>query len=163
MKSRTILVSKYSKPLPTKQTKDFHLNRNQKYRPEDFKNYNDWFYFVHIDPYVRIVHALGMFLGLFFFTITFYKVCIFGISLSSIILFFIGTFFFYFLPLLSHHFYDGATAISSPGEFHSTIITVIHINLLTVTGTYDRWLRKFIQKYPFTKEAWELEEKNVYS
>jgi hypothetical protein len=162
MKVRKILVSKFSKPLPTIETKEFHMGRNRRYCPSDFESYNDWFYFIHIDPYVRLVHAVGMFLGLFFFIISGYKLWIFGISVSSLVFFLIGTFFFYFLPLLSHSFYDGGSAIASPDKFHSTIINVIHINLMTVTGTYDLWLRKFIKKYPFTREAWALEEKEFY-
>ncbi len=82
-------------------------------------------------------------------------------NLEVVIIFFSGMFFFYFLPLISHFIYDGGTAKSTPDKFHSTLIPVIHINLLTLTGRYDNWLRNYIQKYPFTVEAWELEERNV--
>jgi hypothetical protein len=32
---------------------------------------------------------------------------------------------------------------------------------MTLTGKFDPWLREFIKKYPFTVEAWKLEEKKI--
>jgi hypothetical protein len=166
MMRKTFLISKKSKIWPTQDTKDFHLVRNKKFQPSKFQTYNDWFYFIHIDQYVRLGHAFGMFLGLFFFTITIYKLVIFGLSINLISPLAVGTFFFYFFPLLTHIFYEGncfegGTAIAPPSKFLTTLIPVIHINLMTVSGTYDGWLRNFIKKYPFIKDAWELEEKEI--
>jgi hypothetical protein len=155
------LISRFSRLLPTAETKSFHLKRNAEYTPDKFLSYNDWFYFIHVDPYLRWVHASGMMIGILFYIVAAYNVWIFGLRLSAGFQVMTGVFFFYFLPLISHYFYDGGSAKSTPDKFHSTLIPVIHINLLTLTGTYDQWLRKFIQKYPFTVEAWQLEEKNV--
>lgn len=155
------LIPKSSRLLPSKASRQFHLERNRKYGPDKFQCYNDWFYFIHIDPILRWWHGLGMMTGIIFYIFAALDLWVFGLGLSCIIKFLVGVFFFYFLPLISHFIYDGGTAKSSPDKFHSTLIPVVHINLLTLTGSYDSWLRKFIEKYPFTKDAWDLEEKKV--
>jgi hypothetical protein len=153
------LVPRSARLFPTQKSRSFHIERNTIYTSDKFNTYNDWFYFIHIDPYLRWVHAFGMVVGVIFFSISFYNFWILGLNSFPITLCLIGTFFFYFLPLLSHYYYDGGGAKSSPDSYLSTFIPVIHINLLTLTGRYDRWLRKFIIKYPFTVEAWELVER----
>lgn len=158
---KTILVPKSARILPTAETKAFHMKRNEIYTADKFQSYNDWFYFIHVDPYIRGIHAFGMMIGFLLYFIAAFNTWIFGVNWASAIQVMIGVFFFYFLPLISHYFYDGGSAKSTPDRFHSTLVPVIHINIMTLTGTYDHWLRKFIQKYPFTSEAWDLEEKNV--
>lgn len=135
------------------------MKRNEQFTPDKFQTYNDWFYFIHVDPFLRWVHAIGMMIGCILYYFSAYQLWLTGFGLSVVVKFLIGVFFFYFLPLISHYIYDGGSAKSTPDKFHSTLIPVIHINLLTLTGTYDKWLRKFIVKYPFTVEAWQLEEK----
>jgi hypothetical protein len=137
----------------------FHEKRNAAYQAEKFQSYNDWFYFIHVDPFIRFWHALGMCLGFCFYFKTFYLFMNKGLVLSLLPHFLIGVFFFYFLPLISHYYYDRGSAKSTPDRFHSTLIPVIHINLMTLTGQYDKWLRKFVEKYPFTTDAWQLEER----
>lgn len=156
-----VYFSRHSRLVPTKSSREFHLERNARYTPEKFQSYNDWFYFIHVDPFIRWIHAFGMIIGCFLYIISIYEFIIFGFGWAPVIKFFAGMFFFYFLPLISHFIYDGGTAKSTPDKFHSTLVPVIHINLLTITGRYDKWLRKFIQKYPFTVEAWQLEERDV--
>lgn len=155
-----MLVPKSARLIPTAETRAFHRKRNATYTVDRFETYNDWFYFIHVDPYTRWVHAIGMMIGSSLYILSAYHAWIFGFTMSLIVQIFSGMFFFFFLPLLSHYFYDGGDAKSESKTLHSTFIPVIHINLMTLTGTYDRWLRKFIEKYPFTVEAWELEERN---
>ncbi len=156
-----IYVSKITRIIPTRESRSIHADRIAKYTPDKFQTYNDWFYFIHVDPVVRWIHAFGMVVGTFLYVISAYELIIFGFGLSFLVKFFVGMFFFFFLPSISHFVYDGGGARSTPDKFHSTLIPVIHINLMTLTGKYDQWLRKFIQKYPFTVEAWKLEEKEV--
>lgn len=158
---KTKLIPKSSLLFPNKKTRLFHLERNSQYGKEKFQSYNDWFYFIHVDPILRWWHAIGMTIGTLFYIVAAFDAWFIGLSWAVAIEIFIGVFFFYFLPLISHFFYDGGTAKSSPDKFHSTLIPVIHINLMTLTGQYDSWLRKFIIKYPFTKAAWELEERKL--
>lgn len=156
-------VSQWSKLIPTESSRNFHRKRNLKYTPDKFETYNDWFYFIHIDPFTRWVHAFGMITGSFIYLLSIYRFFILGLSFGLILQIFTGMFFFFFLPLLSHYFYDGGQAKSTPDKFHSTLLPVIHINLMTITGTYDSWLNEFVKKYPFTVEAWELIEKSSSS
>lgn len=153
------LSPKWARPIPNKESRKFHQERNDRYTPDKFEHYNDWFYFIHVDPFTRWIHAIGMVIGFIFYFISGYELWIFGLNAGVVIKFLVGVFFFYFLPLISHYIYDGGSAKSTPDKFHSTLIPVIHINLLTLTGQYDKWLRKFMIKYPFTREAWQLEEK----
>lgn len=155
---KSYLKCKFSRLIPNSESREFHRSRNAQYTPDKFQTYNDWFYFIHVDHYLRWIHAVSMVIGFFLYFISAYKLWIFGLKADTVITFFVGMFFFYFLPLISHFIYDGGTAKSSPDKFHSTLIPVIHINVMTLTGTYDSWLRKFMLKYPFTKEAWQLEE-----
>lgn len=158
---QSYLRSKFSRLIPNSESRAFHRARNAQYTPEKFNSYNDWFYFIHVDHYLRWIHAVSMVIGFFLYFISAYKLWIFGLKADTVITFFVGVFFFYFLPLISHFIYDGGTAKSTPDKFHSTLIPVIHINLMTLTGTYDSWLRKFMVKYPFTQDAWQLEEVHV--
>lgn len=155
----TQLKSRFSRLIPSRESRAFHVSRNAVYTPDKFETYNDWFYFIHVDHYLRWIHAVSMVIGFFLYFIAAYKLWIFGFKLDTFATFFVGMFFFYFLPLISHYIYDGGSAKSTPDKFHSTLIPVIHINVMTLFGTYDSWLRKFIVKYPFTTEAWQLEEK----
>lgn len=157
---KKVFVSKQSRLVPSKASRSFHVDRNSNYTPEKFQTYNDWFYFIHIDPYIRWVHAFGMIVGVFLYVISFYEFLIFGLGLAPVIKFLLGMFFFYFLPLISHHIYDGGSIKTPAGKLIPTLIPVIHINFLTITGRYDNWLRNFIKKYPFTIEAWQLEERD---
>ena len=155
---KKILVPKYSSFIPRKENREFHKERNIKYTPVHFETYTDWFYFIHIDPYARRAHAFGMVLGTFVYVISFYKFWVFGLTFKFLFQIHLAAFFFFYLPLISHYVYDGGKAKSTPKMFLPTFLPVIHINLLTLTGNYDQWLRTFILKYPFTVEAWKLEE-----
>ena len=129
------------------------------YLPDKFECYNDWFYFIHVDPVIRKWHAFGMVVGTLFYLFSAYEAIAHGITYALGVYLLIGAFFFYFLPLISHYVYEGGTAKSSLDRLHSTFKPVIHINILTLTGRYDEWLREFMNKYPFIREAWELVEK----
>lgn len=156
---RSYLISKHSKLIPTSESREFHRKRNAEFSPDKFQSYTDWFYFIHIDHYMRWFHAISMVIGCSLYIISAYKLWIFGLKADTVITFFTGMFFFYFLPLISHFIYDAGSAKAGPDKFLPTFIPVIHINFMTLTWTYDSWLRKFIEKYPFVIEAWQLEER----
>lgn len=158
---KTILWPKHSPLIPTKESRAFHMNRNSTYTPEKFECYTDWFYFIHLDPRARAIHAFGMVVGTFLYLISLYKIIIFGLSWNLLLTLLTAAFFFFFLPLISHYIYDGGGAKSTPDKFIPTFLPVIHINIMTLTGTFDPWLRQFIKKYPFTVEAWDLEERTI--
>lgn len=143
---------KHTKWVMDPTTKSKNLKRVLEFGPERFESYQDYFFFVHIDPIQRFWHSMGMVVGLFFFTLLFYSW-----NIWSILFYFLGVFFFYGIGVISHAYYDGHTGKSEIKYFHITTPTVIKINLLTLTGLYQRNLNKFVQKYPFTVDAFELE------
>jgi hypothetical protein len=135
------------------QMRESNSERVKIYGPNKFNSYEDWFFFVHIDPYQRFWHCIGMFIGTFFFFMLFYSW-----SLWSLIYYPLGVFFFYGLGVLSHRYYDGNSGMSHPRYFYKTTFTVIKINLYTILGLYNRELQRFVKKYPFVLEAFELKE-----
>jgi hypothetical protein len=135
-------------------TRALNLKRVSSFGPDKFDSYQDYFFFVHIDPIQRFWHSMGMIVGLFFFYMLFYSW-----DLWSILYYFLGVFFFYGVGVLSHAYYDGHSGKSEIRYFHVTTPTVIKINLLTLTGLYQNYLKKFIQKYPFTVDAFDMEGK----
>lgn len=149
----TLLIPKHTRVFPTEKSRTHAANINYQFGPSDFDSYNDWFYFIHIDPIQRIIHAIGMVIGSIMYLIMLYEW-----SLWSIIYYFIGTFFFYILGVISHIIYDKGTARSEGKYIITTFWPVIRINLLTITKKYDHDLREFVKKYPFVKDAHELIE-----
>lgn len=51
-----------------------------RYTSEKFETYNDWFYFIHVDLYLRIVHALEMVLGPLYYIFSVYTLWIHGVG-----------------------------------------------------------------------------------
>jgi len=143
-----------SKWIVDSKTRSVNLARVDKYGPEHFENYQDYFFFVHIDPIQRFWHSIGMIIGTYFFFMLFYSW-----NIWSILYYFLGVFFFYGFGVISHAYYDGHSGRSEAKYFHLTTPTVIKINLLTLTGTYQKYLNTFIKKYPFTVDAFDMETK----
>lgn len=143
---------KNSKWIMDPSTREKNLARVEKYGPENFDSYGDYFFFVHIDPIQRFWHSMGMVVGTFFFFMLFYVW-----SSWSFLYYVLGVFFFYGIGVISHAYYDGHSGRSEVKYFHVTTPVVIKINLLTLTGTYQKYLQKFIKKYPFTLEAFDME------
>jgi hypothetical protein len=124
--------------------------------PQKFASYWDWFHFIHIDPVQRWIHLIGMIIGSYFYVMIFIEW-----SLLSWLYYLLGVIFFYGAGLISHLLYDTGAAKSDPRYFHITLWAVIHINLRTLTFTYDSWLRDFLRKYPFSSEYFKLREKSL--
>ena len=148
-----ILLPKYSCFFPNNLAREKARQRVLNYPPESFESYNDWFFFIHIDPVQRFIHAFGMYVGLYFFFMI-----VIDWGPRSFYYYLVGVFFFYGLGVVSHAIFDKGTAKSHPKFFLSTLPIVIKFNLLTTFGQYDNELRKFIKKYPFVADAYELEE-----
>lgn len=149
----TILIPRHSRFFPNASQRQLSAQRNVQYQKGLFKSYNDWFYFIHIDPAQRYLHSFGMFVGIFFFAMIFIEW-----SKLSFIFYILGVFFFYVLGIISHLIYDKGTARSEPKFFISTLLPVISINITTLLGSYDHNLREFIKRYPFVLEAYDLIE-----
>jgi hypothetical protein len=82
-----------SRLVPNKKSRTFHLERNNKYFHDQFESYNDWFYFIHIDPVIRWWHASGMVAGLGFYALAAFQAMTIGLSWTVFIEAIIGVFF----------------------------------------------------------------------
>ena len=156
-KERHLLYPRLSRFKPSEDIRAQGLTRNQAYKLEDFENLEDWFFYTHIDPAQRIIHAIGMILGIIFFI-----QCVFALFnqqwLGLFAFYLIGVFFYYVSGIISHQFYDAGTGRSHPKYLLPTFLPVIKINTATLNGSYDRRLREFVAKYPFVHEAYDLIE-----
>lgn len=151
--SKKILVPRYSSFIPTKQQRIHAAEINNRYPIDRFANERDWFFFFHVDPAIRIIHAFGMNIGLVFFLWA-----ILEWSLLSFLLWGVGVFFFYYLGVLTHILYDGGSAKVEQRHLITTFWPVMAMNFRTTFGRYDKELRHFIQQYPFTFQAHDLIE-----
>lgn len=128
-------------------------NRVAAFEPAQFEKYSDYFFFIHIDPILRFWHALGMIAGIGFFVLLLFN---WTNWYWNVVYYVLGVFFFYIVGIISHHVYDGGGAKTERKQFFDSFPTVIYINLLTATGLYQSRLRRFVEKYPFTIEAYAL-------
>ncbi len=147
------LVPRHSRLFPSPEFREEARLRIANIPKERFETYVDWFYYIHIDPVQRWVHAFGMFVGAGFF-----GAMVAAWGWWSIPFYLIGVFFFYGFGVISHQIYDRGEAKSEPKYFLLTLWLVISINLTTVLMTYDAGLRRFVAKYPFAAEAFDLIE-----
>ena len=159
-----ILIPRYSTLIPNKKSVDFFSGIPKKFPPEKFDKYTDWFYFTHLDPVQRIIHAYGMIFGYAIYLFCFYSL-FFNFGIMTVLIFLVGVFFYYGTGVISHKLYDNGAGKTSPEYFYETFETVHRFNFQTLFGTYDKALRKFITKYPFVMEAYdliEIEKKDLY-
>lgn len=144
---------------PTSESRAENCRRVAAHAPERFKKYSDYFFFIHVDPVLRFWHSLGMFAGIAFFALL-----VFNISNWpwNLVLYSLGVLFFYGFGVISHYFYDGGVAKTGRKHFWDSLFTVIYFNTLTAFGLYQRRLRRFVEEYPFTIEAYELLPKSEW-
>lgn len=154
---KTLLIPREARFFPSKEMRIKAGRRVEHYSQDHFESLQDWFYFIHIDPAQRYVHAIGMLIGMVIYLAQFLYLSELSL-LAHLILFSVGTFFFYGLGILSHVIYDYGTAKSEPKNFLPTYPVVIKFNFLTLVGRYDQDLRRFVARYPFAKEAFDLIE-----
>jgi len=148
-----ILIPRISTFFPSSHTRTLAQSTVRNNPPEKFQSYQDWFFFIHIDPAQRYVHSIGMVIGTIFFMMLFIEW-----SYWSFLYYILGVFFFYVVGIISHLIYDKGEAKSHPRYFAVTFLTTIQFNLLTLFGMYDKKLREFLKKYPFVAEEYDLIE-----
>jgi len=148
-----ILIPKHSSFFTSAKFRNHAASINDNYPAGLFENDQDWFFFFHIDPAIRLIHAFGMNMGFYF-----YVMALLEWSLFSFVYIGFGIFFFYFLGVITHKIYDKSSAPIKREHLRTTFWTVIKINYMTTFGGYDEALREFVDKYPFTTEAHNLVE-----
>lgn len=147
------LIPSNTRWIPNKASRQASQDRLDRYGADLFESYNEYFFFMHVDPVLRFWHTIGMFAGTLFFVMLAIKWNVWPLNLTYYLL---GVLFFYGFGILSHYAYDGGDAKTGVSRFVSTFPTVVRFNLLTATGLYQRELRKFVAKYPVTVEAYGL-------
>ena len=151
------LIPRNANLTPTTDQRRNNQKRIEGLSSQNFKKYSDYFFFIHIDPYLRFWHWTGMLIGLYFFTLLFIGLpSSWSLALAKLSL---GIFFFYGLALVAHYLYDGGAAKTEPGHFIDSTPTIIYINLLSGIGLYQKRLQRFIAEYPFTVKAFDLIER----
>jgi len=148
-----VLVPRDARWLPSARARAHSARRVRVFAVDRFESDADWFDFIHIDPAQRAIHAFGYVASAPFWVMIFVEW-----SWLSVVYGALAVFFFHGMGVISHAFYDGSAARSDPRKWHITLLSVMRLNRLTLTGRYDAWLRGFVRKYPFVAEAHDLVE-----
>ncbi|CBW25835.1 putative membrane protein [Halobacteriovorax marinus SJ] len=157
MSKKTYLIPSFSRVIPSKQTRKLANQATLGRSLEDFDNYGDWFFYGHVDPVQRYLHLFGMLTG----TLLYLHSIITLINQQWLILvieLILATFLFYGTGVLSHIIYDKGASKSDPKFWSVTFKVVVYINLLTLVGRFDKVFREYVEKYPFTREDYQLIE-----
>lgn len=157
MDNKQYLVPSFTRLIPTRKTRELANKATLSRGPQDFENYGDWFFYGHIDPVQRYIHLFGMLSGtvLYLYSI-FTLVNQQWIALGIQII--VATFLFYGTGVLSHIIYDKGASKSDPNFWSVTFKVVVYINLITLVGRFDEVFREYVDKYPFTREDYDLVE-----
>jgi hypothetical protein len=145
--------------IPTRESRAICRQRVTAAQPSQFKSYQDYFFFLHIDPVLRFWHTIGMFAGVAFFVLLVLNWTNWYWNVGFYLL---GVLFFYGFGILSHYAYDGGAAKTVRKHFLDSTPTVIYINLLTVSFLYQKRLCEFVREYPFTVTAYDLVPKEEW-
>lgn len=152
-----MLIPRTCRLIPTARTRQTNYEIVTRNPPERFDGYVDWFYFIHVDPVQRVIHLVGMLVGVGVFARSFLAL-VAARWLAAAGLYLVGVFFFYGFGVISHAIYDRGAAESDPAYWHLTLPAVVYINLCTLIGRYDWILDDLMARYPFTRAEWDLVE-----
>ncbi len=129
--------------------KNTRLQRSEQindFMPQDFENYEDYFYYLHLNQRVRIMHLIGMLGGL----------CLLPYALITLkwwlfVLYFI---LFYGFGYISHWIFDGAVSRTAAEAPWKSFIYATKINLLSLRPKYMKKLDdQFYRKYEFVSKV----------
>lgn len=109
--------------------------------PKDFDNYYDYFYYLHLNDHVRLLHVIGMLVGLIILP--------FALYYMSLILFIIYFFFFYGMGFISHALFDGTPSKTASEAPWKSFIYATQINSYYLLGKCPKLDQEFLKKYPF--------------
>lgn len=113
--------------------------------PESFDNYYDYFYYLHLNDHVRLLHVIGMVVGLI--------VLAFAIYYMSFILFIIYSLLFYGMGFISHALFDGTPSKTASEAPWKSFIYATKINILYMLGKCPKLDKEFLEKYPFCAKS----------
>lgn len=152
-----VIRPRRSKWIPTHADRKFAQDRVARWGPEHFETYAEYFFSIHLDPYLRFWHSIGMIVGLIMFSWLISNWIFFHAGWKEdLVLYLLGVLHFYGFGIISHYIYDGGAAKTELGHFWDTTWEVVRFNTLTMTGKYQAELERFLKKYPFLIEAYDL-------
>jgi hypothetical protein len=122
-------------------------NLIEKFKPSDFDNYEDFFYYLHLNNNVRYMHLVGMLGGLIFLPFAFYLM-----TWWAFVVYF-GL--FYGFGYISHYIFDGLVSRTAAEAPWKSFIYATKINLLCLRPNYVKKLdQEFYKKYPFIEDVY---------
>lgn len=117
--------------------------------PKDFENYYDYFYYLHLNNQVRLLHVIGMVGGLLLLP--------FALYYMSLILFIVYFILFYGMGFISHALYDGTPSKTASEAPWKSFIYATKINVLYMLGKCPKLDQAFLEKYPFCRKIYSNE------
>ncbi len=118
--------------------------------PKEFETYEDYFYYLHLNQHVRIMHLVGMAGGLLILPYALYT-----LEWWTFIVYFV---LFYGFGYMSHWIFDGIVSRTASEAPWKSFIYATKINLICLNPRYVKKLdRDFYNKYPFVKEVFDRE------
>lgn len=116
-------------------------------RPEQFASYRDYFAALHLNPVVRWIHAIGMFIGTAIFA--------FGVASRSVWLVLASGSAYYFVPLFSHLVFDGCSPRNEAPDPITGHLQAIWMNVRTLVGSVRREEAALVRRYPFLASIYQ--------
>lgn len=116
--------------------------------PDRFETYEDYFYYLHLNWHVRLMHLVGMIGGLLLLPYALYT-----LKWWTFVLYFI---LFYGFGYISHWLFDGVVSRTAAEAPWGSFIYATKINLMCLRPSYVKKLdQDFYQKYPFVREVFD--------
>ncbi|HEY9842059.1 MAG: hypothetical protein ACAI44_24135 [Candidatus Sericytochromatia bacterium] len=137
-------------------TRAFRQKHIKSYRVSDFESFDDYFFYIHLNPAVRWAHAWGSALGAILLLWGSYLL----IADHSFLTLIVATGLYYGVGFLSHYAFDGVffetgkydpDASDTPKQafmqsYRSLIMLIVH----TFTGKAIALEKTFVARYPHT-------------
>lgn len=155
---KTTLRPRATSLWPSSEERSRSAARVHTFGPERFERYEDYFFFLHIDPRNRAIHVIGMLIGMAWFAWS--AMLLYRLSPWCLATFVIGHLFFTGFGVLGHVIYDGTSEARTSARYALKAFPwILAINFRTLSLTYQPLLARFVERYPFAVEAFDLVER----
>lgn len=119
--------------------------------PSNFESYEDYFYYLHLNKNVRIMHLVGMIGGLCLLPYALYT-----LKWWTFVLYFV---LFYGFGYISHWLFDGVVSRTAAEAPWKSFLYATKINLLCLRPFKIKKLdEEFYRKYPFVRDVFPPKE-----
>ena len=114
--------------------------------PKDFDSYEEYFWALHLNESVVIMHLIGFVLGLAILPYALYTL--------QWPLFVVYFFFFYGFGFLSHWIFDGIPSRTAKEAPWGSFIYAVDVNLSFLTGRFQKKQHELLSKYPKLRDIY---------